>query len=277
MKKIIFLALITITGIIVLESFGTIGLGKKDGTEPGYTGSPGDSLKNCTACHGGMAMDVEGWITSNIPEEGYMPGATYTVTATNTEFGATRFGFEVSPQALNGDLMGTMVITDTTTTKLVGNDKYITYKAAGVDGVDSRSWTFDWIAPAAGSGNVVFYGAFNSNYNGDKGGDHTYLTTLKVKEFGTTGVADLSNNITSFSVYPNPSTDFINVTVDAKTTESITIDLLDLTGKSVIPSLTYTHGMGTKRISTEEVANGIYLIRLQAGGQTSVQKINIIH
>jgi hypothetical protein len=55
---------------VVLQSFDTKSLRKVDGTEPGYTGSPGDSLKNCTVCHGGTAETIEGWITSNIPTTG---------------------------------------------------------------------------------------------------------------------------------------------------------------------------------------------------------------
>ncbi len=91
MKKAILLVLLAFTGVIALESF-VLRVARKDGTDPGYTGSPGDSLKNCTACHGGIAFPVDGWITSNIPSSGYVPGTTYTITAKNREFGATRFG-----------------------------------------------------------------------------------------------------------------------------------------------------------------------------------------
>jgi hypothetical protein len=54
---------------------------KKDGAAPGYTGSPGDSLKNCTACHGGTAIKINNWITSDIPADGYVPGKTYIIRA----------------------------------------------------------------------------------------------------------------------------------------------------------------------------------------------------
>jgi hypothetical protein len=104
MKKIIFTALIITSGFILLESFGTKGLGKKDGTEPGYTGSPGDTLKNCTACHGGKAYNEVGWIKSNIPESGYVPGTTYRIEAIGYGVSHNRFGFLVSPQAVNGNL-----------------------------------------------------------------------------------------------------------------------------------------------------------------------------
>lgn len=97
MKKLIYVITALLFGIITLESFNAHRLGKKDGAAPGYTGSPGDSLKNCTACHGGNAFKVDTWITSNIPADGYIPNKTYTIKTTNREHGATRFGFEISP------------------------------------------------------------------------------------------------------------------------------------------------------------------------------------
>ncbi|HNY03773.1 MAG TPA: hypothetical protein PKG48_14350, partial [Bacteroidales bacterium] len=36
------------------------------GSPAGYTGSPGDG-QHCVSCHGGSAVTVSGWITTNIP------------------------------------------------------------------------------------------------------------------------------------------------------------------------------------------------------------------
>lgn len=277
MKKIIYYALALVIGVIALESFAPLKVMRRDGTDPGYTGSPGDSSKNCTTCHGGTATPKDGWITSNIPAEGYTPGQTYTVKATNTAMGSTRFGFEVSPQKLNGDLMGTMIITDTLRTKLVGNNKYITYKADGVDGVDSNSWTFDWVAPQAGSGEVVFYGAFNSN-PGHKGGDGTTLSTLKVKEAGTTGMSVLSGKVDNLVIYPNPSNDIVKLNVDLKKSSEVTIDVTDLNGKRMIPVLNGKHsGNIATQVNISGLPGGVYLMRIEIDGKTATQKINVVH
>lgn len=277
MKKIILYSFALVVGTIVLESFAPLKVMRRDGTDPGYTGSPGDSSKNCTTCHGGIATPKDGWITSNIPAEGYTPGQTYTVKATNTAMGSTRFGFEVSPQKLNGDLMGTMIITETSRTKLVGNDKYITYQSDGVDGVDSNSWTFNWVAPQIGSGEVVFYGAFNSN-PGHKGGDGTTLSTLKVKEVGTTGISMLSSKVENLMIYPNPSNDVVKLNFDLKKSSEVTIDITDLNGKRLIPVLTGKHnGNVTKEINIAGLSQGIYLMRIEIDGRIATQKINVAH
>ncbi|MGV3597413.1 MAG: choice-of-anchor V domain-containing protein [Bacteroidota bacterium] len=275
MKKLVYL--IMLGGCLTVLLGTTWGVKRKDGTEPGYTGSPGDSLKNCTACHGGIATPVEGWITSNIPASGYVPGQQYTITATNTEFGGTRFGFEVSPQDIKGNLLGTIVLTDTNRTKLVGDKKYITYTSNGVDGQDSNSWTFDWIAPQAGTGDVVFYGAFNSNFDGHKGDDHTYLSTLRVKEVGTASLPTLPAIVTNVSVYPNPARDYIDVSFTPTISSAITVDITDLNGKQVaLVNPDKQTGSTIKRINIASLSAGNYLVRFRADGQSQTRKITVV-
>lgn len=132
------------------------------GSPNGCTGSPGDK-KTCAQpeCHEGTVVYKDGLIKSNIPSEGYTPGATYTITATAIgSTTATRFGFQVSPQSQTGELLGTMTVTNTAETKLTGKGKYITQKDMGVEGRAYKSWSFKWTAPKAGTGKVVFYGCF---------------------------------------------------------------------------------------------------------------------
>jgi hypothetical protein len=276
MKNIITSCLIAAAGLIVLGA-ADIHLGKRDGTEPGHTGSPGDTLKNCTVCHGGTAVPVEGWITSDIPAAGYTPGQTYHIKATNTEHGGTRFGFQVSPQALDGTLLGTLVITDTVTTQLVGNKKYVTYRAAGVEGVDSLSWTFDWIAPVAGTGEVIFYGAFNSNENGHKGGDQTYLSKLTVQENTSTGIAEKNSIINDVVIYPNPAKDAAEIGIDLKNAAMVSVQVTDLSGKNVISlPAQKSNGAVTRHLNTSNLSNGTYLVRIEANGKVVTRKLTVM-
>ena len=278
MKKIIFTALIIISGFVILESFGTKGLGKIDGTEPGYTGSPGDSLKNCTACHGGKAYNETGWIKSNIPTSGYVPGATYRIEAIGYGVNHNRFGFLVSPQAINGDLLGTLELTDTVKTKLVGNNKYITYTRNGVNGLDSLAWYFNWKAPAAGTGDVVFYGGFNQNQDGHKGSDITHLYTLRVKETGTANVINLTNNLNQVIIYPNPVNDILNINFELNKSTPTKIEILDLSGKQVGVILNENlKGIVSKQFNTSEFKSGIYFVKIQTETETVTKKISVIN
>lgn len=132
------------------------------GSPNACTGSPADKQTCAQAeCHEGTAIFKDGLIKSNIPAEGYTPGTTYTITA--TAYGSTtakRFGFQVSPQSISGELLGTLIVTNPAETKLTGKGKYITQKDMGVDGRAYKSWSFKWTAPKVGTGKVVFYGCF---------------------------------------------------------------------------------------------------------------------
>lgn len=142
-----------------------------NGAPAAVTGSPGDG-SDCTQCHGGTATTVAGWITSNIPASGYVPGQTYQITATNSITGSGKYGFEVSPQNAAGSQLGTLAVGSGT--KLVGGTKYITHSNATSS---LKTWTFNWTAPAAGTGDVTFYGSFARSHPGP-----VRLSTLVVNE-----------------------------------------------------------------------------------------------
>ena len=104
MMKNIFTLFTLIISVVILASFGGDENTDYPGGSPGgYTGSPGDG-KTCKQCHGGTVANVTGWITSNIPAEGYTPGTSYTITVTVSGSGSK--GFEVSPQNSSGGLLG---------------------------------------------------------------------------------------------------------------------------------------------------------------------------
>ena len=168
------------------------------GAPAAKTGSPGDGA-SCSQCHGQTATTTAGLITTNIPPEGYTPGQTYQITATNSLTGSGKYGFEVSPQNIAGTQLGTLVAG--TGNKLVGGTKYVTQSNSNST---THTWTFGWIAPAAGTGAVTFYGAFARNYSGP-----TTLSTLTVQEAASlpapagpiTGPASIClNNTENYSI-----------------------------------------------------------------------------
>lgn len=278
MKKIFFFTAVILSGIVSLQLFTGSSQVKKDGAEPGYTGSPGDSGKNCTTCHGGTAVPIENWVTSNIPTEGYTPGTTYTITATNRETGGTRFGFEVSPQNIAGDLLGQMIITDTVKTKLVGSDKYITYTVNGVESVDSMSWSFNWVAPQKGTGAVIFYAGFNSNFDGHKSGDQTYLSTLAVNESGNfTGISALKETF-KFNVYPSPTTDQLNISFNLPKKEQVQISIYTINGSLYSSLYNQVLSEGKHKLQfniSDKLAPGIYLAKVKFGNQQLTERIMV--
>lgn len=142
--------------VSILQAYSGDSTDYPGGSPAGYTGSPGDG-KDCKQCHGGTTAAITNWITSDIPAEGYVAGSTYNITVTVT--GSGKKGFQVSPQNSSGDLLGTL--TAGTGSELNGGGKYVT-QSFSVN-TNPATWTFGWTAPASGTGEVTFYGAFTLN------------------------------------------------------------------------------------------------------------------
>jgi len=154
------------------------------GSPGGYSGSAGDG-QDCTSCHlPGPTNIVDGWITTDIPSEGYTPDQTYTITATGTQAGVVRFGFELTAENSSNQKTGTLIITESTRTQLTNANHAVTHTAGGITPTgDSNTWTMEWIAPSAGEGDVTFTAAFNAaNGNGNNSGDVIYKSSTVVQE-----------------------------------------------------------------------------------------------
>ena len=151
--KSYFFVVLTAMGAYLLTAFGgDLNSDYPSGSPAGYTGSPGDG-NDCTSCHGGSTVNVTGWITSDVPASGYTAGSTYNITVTAT--GSGWKGFEVSPQNVSGTQLGTLIAGSTS--HLTGGTKYVTHNARL--NTNPATWTFQWQAPAAGTGQVTLYGA----------------------------------------------------------------------------------------------------------------------
>jgi len=260
MKKRYFIYSSLLIISLISYSFSGSDLRYPSGAPAGYTGSPADG-KNCTHCHGGTATTVENWITTNIPDSGYIPGQTYDITVTVQ--GSGKKGFEVSPQNFFGDLLGTL--TAGSGSKLVGNNKYITHTS----GMSSNPavWTFQWTAPEEGTGNVVFYGAFAIRKS------QTKLSSLLIPEDITNSIQEQS--ITRLKVYPDPVRDNFSTEYWLSNPGKVTEQLYSLDGKLVSTLLDESQPAGHHlfRTSIEQLPRGIYLVSLSYGGQHLVKKI----
>ncbi len=227
MKKLIVAsAAFAIFLVIVFGSMSTSDARTRKTPPFGRSGGPGDAGTCWTGCHttyGTGAFPRTGWVTSNVPVTGYVPGATYNITVTNYSKGY-RHGFEASCQTPTGIFQGTLI--DNDSTQLVYDPANPTTKS-WISHMDStralqhvpaipcqlgylgtgnsfnqKSWTFQWTAPAAGTGNVSFYlctVAANGN-NTDNGtaypqaswlGDSVFTSTLPLVENTTCSIGGI--------------------------------------------------------------------------------------
>jgi type IX secretion system substrate protein len=247
-----FLSLATV--YLMITGFG--GSSKYPGGSPaGYTGSPGDG-KDCTQCHGGTSTFVDNWITSNVPDNGYVPGTTYDISVTVS--GSGDKGFLLSPQNLTGDQLGILVAGPQT--KLVGVTKYITQTTGSSS--NPKTWQFQWTAPETGTGDVVLYGAFTVNK------PVTKLSTLTLKENSGVGLSE--NLLAESKLYPNPTSGFVNLEF-VSDPQNVNLNLLGLDGR-VIKSFSASPDKKQK-LDLSSVSAGVYILRIQQQSQMVYKKI----
>lgn len=255
------LTVLAIPAFLVLYSFN-------GGSPGGKTGSLGDGGDNCTSCHQSTAQNAADWITTDIPESGYVPGETYTITAKGTHDGVGRFGFELTAENEDGIKKGTFAVTDTERTKAIGSGSSITHTAGGTTpSGNSATWTMSWTAPASGSGEVNFNAAFNAaNGNGSSDpGDIIYLSMSSVDEnlFTSVGEDYLADQI---SMYPNPARNMVNLNLP----EGAKFHLVNLMGQ-VLLSRDMT---GTKEsLDISDYDNGVYFVQVIHNGATHTSRL----
>lgn len=245
MKKnysIIFTVLLSF--IILLQTNGNEAISNNSGSPAGRTGSPSDNATCASSnCHAGTASSSPTQIIfSNVPATGYIPGQTYSITATVSQSGINKYGFQISPMNVNGTLLGSLSLTNPSTTKIVSS-KYVTHTAAGTSGTGGKTWSFNWTAPVAGTGNVTFYGAFNfANGNTNASGDIIRTNILTISEnTGTTGINTIDRNPFNAVLYPNPVINEAKIQLSLDELSSVMIQITDLTGKSITEQ---THANG---------------------------------
>lgn len=254
MKKNLLLKITSVLVLLFILSMSVSELQSYTNVPPaGKCGDPAGGGATCAQCHNSFpVVDVTGWVTSNIPASGYTAGQTYTITCTATQSGISKFGFQISPQSASGALLGTINITNTVETQLASS-KYVEHKSAGTTGVNSKTWSFDWVAPASGTGNVSFYACFNcTNGNGNSAGDQIYKTVYTVSECAaianvnsSNGTSICSGNSTTLTA----NTGFSYLWNTGATTQSITTD------SAGVYSVNVSQGVGCSATSSNFTLN----------------------
>ncbi len=80
---------------------------------------------------------------------------------------------------------------------------------------------------------------------------------------GSVGLDEAGDNI--ISVYPNPASDFIQLNLSSINDDIFSLELIDVTGKMVYnEKLTQIHNLSSKTISTRNLQNGTYFLKVSS-------------
>jgi hypothetical protein len=99
---------------------------------------------------------------------------------------------------------------------------------------------------------------------------------LSKEKLSTVGIQDLKGNVSQVSLYPNPSTGSTTTLLFATETElsNVSVSISDMTGRLVSSeSISVKAGLNQFQLNTASLNNGIYFIQLNAGTNTSTQKL----
>jgi hypothetical protein len=263
MKKLyLFLPALVVPFALMLVSF------YPTGSPGGKTGSPGDGGSTCVECHIGNPVIIQaGWITSDVPPGGYVPGSTYNFTVMGMHENVYKMGFEVTAEK-NSDnsKTGNLTFTDTDRIHYTNGQNALTHTEAGnVPSGDGNSWDFMWTAPDEGSGTVTFYAAINASLVQGPPKEFQIYTTMLAVDEQTTGIEDESL-AAGIRVYPNPASDHVNVELP----KSAELRVVDQAGREVY---TAKANSAKERIDISALESGIYFIQVNSEGAVTTERL----
>ncbi len=233
-------------------------------------GAPG-SNGTCAACHGGGTGTTTASISLKVKASGaavtgsYTPGTVYTVSLTGNNADLAFFGFQ---------LTATKGAAQAGTFSNLGSNKHaamlsglqvIEHSTALAKTGGVYEATFDWTAPAAGTGTVIFNGIINGvNHDGGTGGDKvSEIVTLSLTESTPpTGIAgrDLLNH---FSLSPVPASDRLQLN-GSGLNGAYTLAVYDLNGKVLWQGAAQTQNNNLQaEIPVSQLATGTYFLHLK--------------
>ena len=91
-----------------------------------------------------------------------------------------------------------------------------------------------------------------------------------------TGIENHASVVTNMVVFPNPSTETINVNLNLKTSQKVSIELTDITGKLILTKDAGILACESKQtININSISKGTYLVRVITESGVEVRKIVI--
>ncbi|MBI3502683.1 MAG: T9SS type A sorting domain-containing protein [Bacteroidetes bacterium] len=239
----------------------------------------------CTTCHGsaatsGISIAIE-LDSAGVPTTHYSGGKSYTVILTGTNNTSTvlpKYGFQM------GSIKGSFaVVTPTNAGTWASPYPTLTHYAApspgnyvvgvvehtaslsptsGTGGMGTiYSQTFNWTAPASGTGTISIWAALNAvNANGlADTGDHWNKVHVIINEWSITGTANLAEESAEIKAYPNPVTDVLNLQMQNLPAGMYALSVFDASGRKIFSKNVEAGGTNfTETISATGWKRGMY-------------------
>lgn len=239
------------------------------------TGSPG-STTTCGNCHSGGAGTTTATVEVRKLSTGptgpivtsYQADTNYIIKLVGNNANLTHFGFQFTVLNSSNTNAGTFSSMSGNVHAVSVGAKLIVEHTAQLAKTNNQfEATFTWKAPAAGTGNVTFYGVINAvNNNNQQAGDKPSAPFTVALTEAPTSVTNTEKNI-SITAFPNPITTKLNLRTNALETGTYHLCVYDMSGKQVYnENISLTGVTQETSINTVDWAGGIYHVQLSKGG-----------
>lgn len=166
----------------------------------------------------------------------------------------------------------------------------------------SASWVIDnnlplYIPMNNGATSLAYYGAFamptivllgGANHDimavYDQGFDVSDTVAMRdlilnLLDPQSASITELNENISSLDIYPNPTSDIVNININLKNNSSVSFEIIDLSGKKMLfqKKMKMEKGEVKTEINTSEIPNGSYVLRVNINGIITSKNIIIKH
>jgi hypothetical protein len=270
---------ISIAGSILIISLTSARVLQDNGIA-GYTNSP--SEQNCTACHSSFALNSGGGsiaisTTPSMSPTGYTPGATYTVAVTVAKTGVNLFGIGAEILTSTNTNAGTISIINASETKLLnsGARRNVVHQLNGGTGADSKTFSFQWVAPATPGAATIYAAGVAANGNGQNSSDYVYTTSLSISS--SVGIKEY-NLSSTVSLYPNPARESVTLSYELDKDALVECSLSGLNGQHIADFYSEKQTAGNheqKLLIPSSVQTGLYLLHLKVDGQATSRRLII--
>lgn len=268
MKKNVLLTTLSLLFLAFLFYEASSGVAAAQGVD--RTGAPGSDA-GCNSCHGGGNFNTSvsvAVLDGETPVTAYEPGKKYTFRVTvNAANNPAGYGFQsvgvVAQGNANAGSFGTAP-TGTQVTNLSGR-QYFEHSQRNT----GNSWSIEWTAPAAGTGEVRFYAAGNAvNANGDSGGDSParLSSPLSLSENIASSLAAVERLDLQMKVFPNPVQDQLSLQIEGSEEGPFQLRLLNGAGQLVrSTNIQVVNGKAIERLEVSKLPAGLYHLHLTDG------------
>lgn len=104
------------------------------------------------------------------------------------------------------------------------------------------------------------------------------LQSVAVAANHTTGIADVAAKRINLSIAPNPSARYVTISWNMEKTQNVALSLTDIAGRTVYRiSRKLSAGRPLLVVPTANLANGVYIVRLQTAEGSIGRKLNVHH